>query len=210
MQRYATGFISSPAVVLKGPSVDGRALIASLTLFRRDTRNQIDFDNSTFTYGNIDRTRAKGAEVAIALRPVDAFAVTASYSYLDARDRSPGATFGNRLARRASKAVSVSADYDWSFGLSTGATLTHVGDSFDDPANTRRLDGYVLAGHIHPGVRLHGAGKQSVRLPCFWFGARTAVLPAFGEFTGLASVDVQPGDHVWVIADDEIVDVSAR
>jgi DNA ligase-associated metallophosphoesterase len=75
---------------------------------------------------------------------------------------------------------------------------------------TQSEDGYVLAGHIHPGVRLHGAGKQSVRLPCFWFGARTAVLPAFGEFTGLASVDVQPGDHVWVIADDEIVDVSAR
>lgn len=127
-------------------ALGGRAVTASLTLFRRDTRNQIDFDNGTFTYGNIDRTRAKGAEVAVALRPVDAFAVTASYSYLDARDRSPGATFGNRLARRASNAVSVSADYDWSFGLSTGATLTHVGDSFDDPANTRRLDGYVLAG----------------------------------------------------------------
>ena len=80
------------------------------------------------------------------MRPVDAFNVTASYSYLDARDRSPGATFGNRLPRRASNAVSVSADYDWSIGLSTGATLTHVGDSFDDTFNTRRLDGYVLAG----------------------------------------------------------------
>ena len=95
---------------------------------------------------NLDRTRTKGAEFALALRPVEAFNVTASYSYLDARDRSVGATFGNRLPRRASNAVSVSADYDWRFGLSTGATLTHVGDSFDDAANTRRLDGYVLAG----------------------------------------------------------------
>lgn len=69
-------------------------------------------------------------------------------------------------------------------------------------------DGYVLAGHIHPGVWLHGAGKQFERLPCFWFGARTAVLPAFGEFTGLASVDVREGDRVFVVAGDEVIDVS--
>jgi vitamin B12 transporter len=39
-----------------------------------------------------------------------------------------------------------SADYDWSFGLSTGATIMMVGDSFDNAANTVRLDGYALAG----------------------------------------------------------------
>jgi DNA ligase-associated metallophosphoesterase len=70
-------------------------------------------------------------------------------------------------------------------------------------------DGYVLAGHIHPGVWLHGAGRQFERLPCFWFGAQTAVLPAFGEFTGLASVDVREGDRVWVIAGNEVIDVTA-
>jgi len=69
-------------------------------------------------------------------------------------------------------------------------------------------DGYVLAGHIHPGVWLHGAGRQYERLPCFWFGERTAVLPAFGEFTGLASVDVREGDGVWVVAGSEVLRVS--
>lgn len=68
--------------------------------------------------------------------------------------------------------------------------------------------GYVLCGHIHPGVWLHGAGRQFERLPCFWFGARTGVLPAFGEFTGLASVDVVAGDRVWVVAGDEVIRVS--
>jgi DNA ligase-associated metallophosphoesterase len=67
--------------------------------------------------------------------------------------------------------------------------------------------GYVLAGHIHPGVRLHGAGRQHERLPCFWFGDRTAVLPAFGEFTGLATVDVLEGDRVWVVAENEVLQV---
>lgn len=125
---------------------DGRATL-SLTAFRRDTRNQINYDNATFTYGNLDRTRAKGVEASVALRPVDALTVTGSYSYIDARDRSRGsANFGNRLARRAVNQVSVSADYAWSFGLSTGATVTSVGDSFDDAANLRRLDGYALVG----------------------------------------------------------------
>ncbi|MES2442876.1 MAG: TonB-dependent receptor [Pseudomonadota bacterium] len=125
----------------------GRSVTAAVTLFRRDTRDQINFDNATFVYGNLDRTRAKGAEVSFTLRPVEALRFTAAYSYIDARDRSAGsANAGKRLPRRAENAVSVSADYDWSFGLSTGATLTHVGDSFDDAANARRLDGYVLAG----------------------------------------------------------------
>ena len=74
---------------------------------------------------------------------------------------------------------------------------------------TTSNDGYVLAGHIHPGVWLHGAGRQYERLPCFWFGEQTAVLPAFGEFTGLASVDVREGDRVWVVAGNEVIDVTA-
>lgn len=125
---------------------DGRALI-SLTAFLRNTTDQINYDNATFTYGNIDRTRAKGIEATLALKPVDALNITASYSYIDARDRSGRPAFdGKRLPRRAEHAVSLSADYDWSFGLSTGATLTMVGDSFDDAANAVRLDGYALAG----------------------------------------------------------------
>lgn len=125
---------------------DGRALI-SLTAFQRNTTDQINYDNATFTYGNIDRTRAKGVEATLALRPVDALNVTASYSYIDARDRSGRPAFdGKRLPRRAGHAISLSADYDWSFGLSTGATLTLVGDSFDNAANSVRLDGYALAG----------------------------------------------------------------
>ncbi|MES2175371.1 MAG: TonB-dependent receptor [Pseudomonadota bacterium] len=128
-------------------SLDGGRAMLSVTAFRRDTRDQINYDNATFTYGNLDRTRAKGVEASIALKPVDALTVTGSYSYVDARDRSAGsANYGNRLARRAANAVSLSADYVWSFGLSTGATVTMVGDSFDNAANTRRLDGYALAG----------------------------------------------------------------
>ena len=71
----------------------------------------------------------------------------------------------------------------------------------------RSDDGYVVAGHIHPGVTLRGAGKQASKLPCFWFGRATAVLPAFGEFTGLAVVSPVEGDRVWVLVDGAVVSV---
>ena len=64
--------------------------------------------------------------------------------------------------------------------------------------------GYALAGHIHPAVRLHGDG-DSLRLPCFWFGARYGVLPAFGAFTGNAEVRPRAGDQVFVIAEEEVI-----
>ena len=138
---------------------DGRALI-SLTGFVRNTVNQINYDNATFTFGNIDRSRAKGIEATLALRPVDPLNITASYSYIDARDRSGRPAFdGKRLPRRAEHAVSLSADYDWSFGLTTGATITMVSDSFDNAANTVRLDGYALA-----GVRVSLAVSERIEL----------------------------------------------
>jgi uncharacterized protein len=67
--------------------------------------------------------------------------------------------------------------------------------------------GYVICGHVHPSARLTGPGRERARIPCFWFGERTAVLPAFGEFTGVADIDAQPGDRVWVVVDQSVVRV---
>jgi DNA ligase-associated metallophosphoesterase len=65
-------------------------------------------------------------------------------------------------------------------------------------------DGYVLAGHLHPGVTLQGRGREKFRFPCFWFGALVGVLPAFGDFTGTAEVQPSSGDHIYAIADSRI------
>jgi DNA ligase-associated metallophosphoesterase len=70
-----------------------------------------------------------------------------------------------------------------------------------------RHGGYALAGHIHPAVRLSGSG-ESLRLPCFWFGARCGVLPAFGAFTGSAEVLPRRGDQVFVVAEEEVLQVA--
>ena len=70
---------------------------------------------------------------------------------------------------------------------------------------------YVLAGHTHPaavvGGRSGGRGSRgggALRLPCFHFGAQVGVLPAFGEFTGMHVMPRQPGDRVYVVADNAV------
>ncbi len=72
----------------------------------------------------------------------------------------------------------------------------------------QHADGYVIAGHVHPGVRLHGAGGQRERLPCFVIGDGLAILPAFGGFTGLADVEPGDGSTIYAVAGDEVVKIA--
>lgn len=69
---------------------------------------------------------------------------------------------------------------------------------------------YVLAGHIHPGALMVGAGRQYDHFPCFWFGPAIGVLPAFGEFTGYVDVEPRQGDRVWIVANDQVIPVGRR
>lgn len=67
--------------------------------------------------------------------------------------------------------------------------------------------GYVIAGHIHPAIRLHGPGRQHERLPCFLFGRDYAILPAFGDFTGFGDIEPGEGDRVYAIADSSVISI---
>jgi DNA ligase-associated metallophosphoesterase len=71
----------------------------------------------------------------------------------------------------------------------------------EQPANKS----YLFSGHIHPGVRIRGAAKQSLSFPCFYFASDFCVLPAFSRFTGIAIV--QPANHekVFAIVNNHIV-----
>lgn len=64
--------------------------------------------------------------------------------------------------------------------------------------------GYVMAGHIHPAVRLRGPGEQ-LTLPCFYFGQQYGLLPAFGEFTGYGVIRPLMSEPVFVVAGDELI-----
>jgi DNA ligase-associated metallophosphoesterase len=79
--------------------------------------------------------------------------------------------------------------------------LTHV------PSESET--GYILSGHLHPGVELKGRGRQLLRLPCFWFAENAAVLPAFGGFTGLSMIRPRAGDRVFAVTDRSVIEVHA-
>ena len=60
---------------------------------------------------------------------------------------------------------------------------------------------YTLAGHVHPCVELNDGLGSRLRAPCFWFGPRCGLLPAFGSFTGMHAVRPQAGDALFVASD---------
>ena len=120
-----------------------------------------------------------------------------------------------RSARRGLELTLVRGNHDKKAGDppdAWGVRCVEAGESLGpfilnhEPGASR--GGYALAGHIHPAVRLSAHGEKSLRLPCFWFGSRFGVLPAFGAFTGNAEVLPRKGDQVFVIAEQEVLKVA--
>lgn len=78
------------------------------------------------------------------------------------------------------------------------------------PADVKAVatDRYYFSGHLHPGVRLQGTGKQSLRFPCFYFTKSQCILPAFGSFTGLAIQDASAGEKIFAIVGKEVMEIT--
>lgn len=66
---------------------------------------------------------------------------------------------------------------------------------------------YNISGHIHPAVRLRGMARQGLNLPCFYFSKMHALMPAFGSFTGFVSLSPLKSDHIFVIAENQVIPV---
>ncbi len=61
-----------------------------------------------------------------------------------------------------------------------------------------------ICGHIHPGIVLNGAGRQSVKLPCFYLLENLFVLPAFGVLTGLYPLEKKKGSKIFGVLSDAV------
>jgi len=71
--------------------------------------------------------------------------------------------------------------------------------------NKLAISNFVFSGHIHPGVRVSGGGRQSLQFPCFYFTPAFCVLPAFSRFTGLAMIKPKETDQVFAIVNQSII-----
>jgi uncharacterized protein len=64
---------------------------------------------------------------------------------------------------------------------------------------------FVFSGHVHPGIRISGRGRQALRLPCFYFSKGHCILPAFSKFTGTYKVEPKKGEIVYAITGTELI-----
>ena len=63
---------------------------------------------------------------------------------------------------------------------------------------------FSISGHIHPGFVLHGKGRQSITLPCFYKKQNSLIMPAFGRLTGLAHMPYDKDAEVFVLTEDAV------
>jgi DNA ligase-associated metallophosphoesterase len=79
-----------------------------------------------------------------------------------------------------------------------GFCLTHK------PEDTQ---GFNICGHIHPGFKLRGKGRQYLNLPCFYQKENQLILPAFGQFTGNYYITPEEEEHVYVCSENDVMQV---
>lgn len=116
------------------------------TYFNRRSNDLIAYSSVTAQSENIDKVTSTGLEAGINLTPTSNLDIRASYTRVDAINRSAGADAGKRQTLRPQNSLSLSADWQAPFGLSLGSSLLLIGHSFDDKANNVRLNGYALVG----------------------------------------------------------------
>ena len=99
------------------------------------------------------------------------------------------------------------APREWSLHWIEGAMVEGPFVFAHEPREDAR--GYVLAGHLHPVLRLRSA-TDAMRLPVFWWRSHSAVLPSFGAFTGGHPIARESGDRVHAVTPDAVIEIPAQ
>ncbi len=136
-----------------------RPLQWSVSVFRNNIDNLIQ--NQLTGPVNVADSRIDGLEATAGTRLLG-FDINAALTLMDPENRTAGADFGNVLVRRAREQLKI--DIDRRFDrFSAGASVHAVGSRYDDPANTARLDSYVLV-DLRGEYRLSQAWRVQARL----------------------------------------------
>lgn len=139
----------------------GRAVVGSVSYFRNNFTNLIEFDSATNKYLNVGRAGTSGVETALRVLPVKEFELRLSYTFTDTKDKDTG----EELIRRARHKAVARADYALAAALHVNVSLLYVGrrkdlDFSTFPAATVTLPDYSL-------VNLAASYKVSEKLDLF-------------------------------------------
>ncbi|MCG6989590.1 MAG: TonB-dependent receptor [Gemmatimonadetes bacterium] len=118
-----------------------------LTVYRMDVRDYIERPAQGEPFANFDVYRMNGVEVTAEARPLERLSLRGSYSFLDARDYSPGAA-RQELQYRPRHRVAVAGEYGFRFGTKLTASALWVADQFyytrSAPVEEAKLPAYTL------------------------------------------------------------------
>ncbi|SFU68685.1 putative phosphoesterase [Pustulibacterium marinum] len=64
---------------------------------------------------------------------------------------------------------------------------------------------FNICGHVHPGVKLKGPAKQTIKLSCFAQFEEQLILPAFGDFTGNFYIDQKTAEAIFICTEEEVI-----
>lgn len=81
------------------------------------------------------------------------------------------------------------------------------GDLFLTHHPEKREGFFNICGHLHPGYRLRGEGRQQLKLSCFYKKPYQLVLPAFGAFTGHFLIEPEADEDVFVVSEDLVLSI---
>ena len=82
-----------------------------------------------------------------------------------------------------------------------------IGDFYLTHHPTEHPALFNFCGHIHPGVKMRGVGRQIMKLACFFKTKNQMVFPAFGNFTGKYILEPKKEDEVFVLVEGEVLAV---
>jgi vitamin B12 transporter len=154
-----TSFVGNPALTPEtsrgyeaGVGWEKKSFGFGATAFSNRLSGEIveDFSTFPFTVRNAaGKSRRRGVEASVELRPAAGLRISANYTWLDARDRRAGAGPRPREPRRPTHSANLAAE--WTGGrFVVAGSLAHVGKRRDRdfdlfPAAAVTLDAYVLA-----------------------------------------------------------------
>lgn len=73
------------------------------------------------------------------------------------------------------------------------------------PSEREKL--FNFCGHIHPGIKLKGMGRQFLSLSCFFRKPNQMIFPSFGEFTGNFYLIPEENDQIYAITKEEVIEI---
>lgn len=80
----------------------------------------------------------------------------------------------------------------------------HPANNPTEPAHLQGATG-IISGHVHPAVIVPTGVRQKVRLPCFYFGIKQCLLPAFSLFSGTHPIKPKAKDVVFAIVGQRLL-----